>query len=81
MKEGFKPVEQSEYFDVETKRQILDNVRRVLAPDGLLFLGASETTLNIHDAYASVRLGASTAYALESERSELWFSPTMLSTT
>lgn len=67
------------YFDVATKRQILHNVRQILAPDGLLFLGASETTLNLDDAFSSVRLGVSTVYALESERSELWFSPTMLS--
>ena len=35
------------YFDVETKREIFGRIRRVLAPDGYLFLGAAETTVNI----------------------------------
>jgi len=39
------------YFDTETKRAILKNMRRVLKPGGYLILGASETTLNIDDAY------------------------------
>lgn len=39
------------YFDVETKRQILAKVRRVLAPDGWFFLGGAETTMNIDDAF------------------------------
>lgn len=39
------------YFDTETKRAILKNMRRILKPGGYLILGASETTLNIDDAY------------------------------
>jgi chemotaxis protein methyltransferase CheR len=37
------------YFDVDTKRDILARVRRVLRPDGFLFLGSAETTLSIDD--------------------------------
>lgn len=39
------------YFDLETKRQILAKVRRILAPDGWFFLGGAETTMNIDDAF------------------------------
>lgn len=35
------------YFDVETKRQILQRVKQVMRPDGYLFLGSSETTMNL----------------------------------
>ena len=35
------------YFDVETKRQILQRSRQLLRPDGYLFLGSAETTMNL----------------------------------
>jgi chemotaxis protein methyltransferase CheR len=35
------------YFDVEVKKQILAKVRKILKPDGFLFLGGAETTVNI----------------------------------
>lgn len=52
------------YFDVETKRSILERVRKVLRPDGYLFLGAAETTLNVHPAYERVTLNGATVYKL-----------------
>jgi chemotaxis protein methyltransferase CheR len=52
------------YFDVETKRNILERMRRVLRPDGYLFLGAAETTLNVHPAYERVTLNGATVYKL-----------------
>lgn len=37
------------YFDMDTKRDILRRVHRVVAPDGFLLLGSSETTLDLED--------------------------------
>ena len=35
------------YFDPPTKTRVLDSLARVLAPDGLLYLGGAETTLGL----------------------------------
>jgi chemotaxis protein methyltransferase CheR len=39
------------YFDVETKKDILGRVARLLRPDGYLLLGGAETTLNLNDSF------------------------------
>jgi chemotaxis protein methyltransferase CheR len=39
------------YFDTNTKKQILARIRRIMNPDGYLFLGGAETTLNLDDAF------------------------------
>ena len=52
------------YFDIETKRQILARVRRVLRPDGYLMLGGAETTLNLDDAFERVQIGRAPVYRL-----------------
>jgi chemotaxis protein methyltransferase CheR len=52
------------YFDVPTKKQILGKVRRVLRPDGYLFLGGAETTLNLDDAFERVQFDRSCCYRL-----------------
>lgn len=52
------------YFDVPTKRQILGRIRKLLRPDGYLFLGGAETTVNIDDEYQSTRVGQSLCYQL-----------------
>lgn len=35
------------YFDVETKKKILNKLHKILKPDGYLFLGGSETLVNL----------------------------------
>jgi len=52
------------YFDNETKQSILSQVRQLLMPDGYLFLGSAETTLNIDDSYERIMLGRAVAYRL-----------------
>lgn len=39
------------YFDLDTKKRILENMAEKLADDGFLFLGAAETVLGITDAF------------------------------
>lgn len=50
------------YFDLPTKRELLGRVRSSLRPDGYLVLGGAETTLNLHDGFAPVRIGPSVYY-------------------
>jgi len=50
------------YFDLETKRDILDKSRNVLRPDGYLLLGGAETTLNVDDRFERVAASRATAY-------------------
>ncbi|MCB0320671.1 MAG: hypothetical protein KDD60_07060, partial [Bdellovibrionales bacterium] len=39
------------YFDLNTKRHILENCQKRLTPDGYLFLGSTETTLGIFEGF------------------------------
>jgi chemotaxis protein methyltransferase CheR len=50
------------YFDVPTKREILGRIRSVLTPDGYLFLGSVETTLEIDASYQRMPIGRATCY-------------------
>ncbi|MGO8791108.1 MAG: CheR family methyltransferase [Terriglobia bacterium] len=50
------------YFGVETKREILAKVRKVLKPDGYLFLGGAETTFSIDEAFERVQFERATCY-------------------
>jgi len=52
------------YFDVATKKQILEKIRRLLRPDGYLFLGGAETTFNVHDAFERAHFERSACYRL-----------------
>jgi len=54
------------YFDVPTKKLILARLRQLLRPDGYLFLGGAETTLNLDDAFERVQLDRFSCYRLRS---------------
>ena len=45
------------YFDLPTKRAVLDRVARALRPGGFVVLGAAETTLGVHDGFERVEAG------------------------
>lgn len=53
------------YFDVATKRDILQRARQLMSPDGYLFLGAAETTVNVDDEFVSQRVGAAVTYRIK----------------
>jgi chemotaxis protein methyltransferase CheR len=52
------------YFDVPTRRRILEQVKTVLAPGGYLVMGGAETPVMIDTAYKPVTLGKATFYQL-----------------
>lgn len=54
------------YFDTETKRQIFEKIRTVLAPDGYLFLGVAETPYRIVEGFKKVT-GSTNVYQKEEQ--------------
>jgi len=52
------------YFDLETKREIFRQVKRAMRPDGYMFLGAAETTMNIDDDFERVQFDHAGCYKL-----------------
>jgi len=50
------------YFSLETKKVILGKAAKLLRPDGYLFLGGAETTVNVDDSYERVQLDKSGCY-------------------
>ena len=53
------------YFDLATKRRVLEAVHRVMVPGSFLVLGGAETTLGITPCFAPVQVGAATVYRAE----------------
>ncbi len=54
------------YFNVETKKAILAQVRRLLNPDGYLLLGGAETTTNLDDSFEPITMQGATFFRLKS---------------
>ena len=52
------------YFDAATKKPILARVRRLMSPDGYMFLGGAETTLNLDESFKRVQVNNSAYYQL-----------------
>lgn len=52
------------YFDVATKKEILRKIRQILRPDGFLFLGGAETTMNLDDHFERIPFERSGCYRL-----------------
>ena len=63
------------YFDLPTKRAILERVRRVLRPDGFLILGAAESTLGVDDAWDRIPVARGSVYRPVSRVSPAQTSP------
>jgi chemotaxis protein methyltransferase CheR len=55
------------YFGLKTRKEILGKVRRILRPDGYLFLGAAETTFNLDESFERVQLERATCYRVPRE--------------
>ncbi len=53
------------YFAPETKRMILENIRKVMAPGGVLFLGAAETVIGLDAAFERIQTDKSVFYRLK----------------
>ncbi|MCH8314111.1 MAG: protein-glutamate O-methyltransferase CheR [Nitrospinae bacterium] len=52
------------YFDVDMKKNILNKIQNLLRPDGYLFLGAAETTLNLNDSFERMDYKQSGCYRI-----------------
>jgi len=50
------------YFDAETKKRVLTNIARVLAPGGWLLLGGAETALGLEAFFERVTVGQAVVY-------------------
>lgn len=50
------------YFSPETKTAILNKVHATLAPDGYLFLGGAETTMNLNVRFEKQLIGSAVCY-------------------
>ncbi|MFA5975068.1 MAG: protein-glutamate O-methyltransferase CheR [Elusimicrobiota bacterium] len=52
------------YFDIPTKQRILKKLQTILKPEGYLFLGGAETTINLNNNFERVPVTATGCYQL-----------------
>lgn len=52
------------YFDIEMKKEIFQKLQNVMQPDGYLFLGGTETTMNLNDHFERMQLTGTSCYRL-----------------
>jgi chemotaxis protein methyltransferase CheR len=52
------------YFDVATKRSVLQRVSSKMRPDAQLFLGSAETTIGVDDRFERVPAGRASTYRI-----------------
>ena len=52
------------YFDTDTKKKIVAQIRSLMSPGAVLVLGCAETVINIHDGFKRNAIGQSTFYSL-----------------
>jgi len=52
------------YFDLETKKRILANVRRMMRPDSYFLMGSAESTMNIDDKFKRIQVGRTSCYQI-----------------
>ena len=52
------------YFDQPTKREILGKIRKVMRPDGYLFLGGAETTINLDENFERTQFDRASCYKI-----------------
>jgi chemotaxis protein methyltransferase CheR len=53
------------YFAPDVKRMILEKVRKVMAPQGVLFLGAAETTMGLDNCFERIQTDNSIYYRMK----------------
>ncbi len=53
------------YFDVDMKKNILNKIQNLLRPDGYLFLGAAETTMNLNASFERMDYKQSGCYRIQ----------------
>ena len=52
------------YFDVATKKGILSKIKKLLRPDGYMFLGGAESTLSLDDSFFRSEIEKASIYRL-----------------